>query len=252
MAGGSPVASIGASIFATTVVSQGTFGAPSVLQQGMLGSQVLKKQPAAATWNLGETVEVSWAIRANHGGGYQYRLCRVDGDLPLTEECFQQMPLHFIGQSQIHYNDGTVGPLFNRTEVSTGTFPPNSTWAMNPIPRINNFANANDGPGNPACKGQGYGPGHTGAPLLACRQFESPACSPEDDAPENWKKHPGNPDFVYGIEGKCSGDFIGGVIVDHLVIPKDILPGEYVLGFRWDCEQSAQIWSSCADVYIQD
>ena len=45
MAGGSPVASIGASIFATTVVSQGTFGAPSVLQQGMLGSQVLKKQP---------------------------------------------------------------------------------------------------------------------------------------------------------------------------------------------------------------
>jgi hypothetical protein len=26
-------------------------------------------------------VEVSWAIEANHGGGYQYRLCKVDDPL---------------------------------------------------------------------------------------------------------------------------------------------------------------------------
>ena len=26
--------------------------------------------------------------------------------------------------------------------------------------------------------------------------------------------------------------------------------GDYVLGFRWDCEETAQIWSSCADVSI--
>ena len=32
-------------------------------------------------WKAGATVEVSWAIEANHGGGYQYRLCKVDDPL---------------------------------------------------------------------------------------------------------------------------------------------------------------------------
>ena len=27
---------------------------------------------------------------------------------------------------------------------------------------------------------------------------------------------------------------------------KHLKPGEYVLGFRWDCETSAQVWQSCA------
>ena len=56
--------------------------------------------------------------------------------------------------------------------------------------------------------------------------------------------------YVNGIEGKCSGDFIGGAIVDHLALSKAVPAGDYVLGFRWDCEQSAQIWASCADVTI--
>lgn len=70
MAGGMPHAGGGASVFAEAVVAQG-FGAPTTLRQGLLGSKVLKKGPAAATWSAGETVEVSWGIRANHGGGYQ-------------------------------------------------------------------------------------------------------------------------------------------------------------------------------------
>eukprot|EP01052_Picozoa_sp_SAG31_P004143 SAG31_NODE_169_length_21415_cov_29.765338_5_plen_59_part_00 len=36
---------------------------------------------------------------------------------------------------------------------------------------------------------------------------------------------------------------------DYLRVP-DVLPGEYVLGFRWDCESSAQVWQACADVTI--
>ena len=39
-------------------------------------------------------------------------------------------------------------------------------------------------------------------------------------------------------------------IVDALVIPTDLTPGEYVLGFRYDCEATAQVWSSCADIEI--
>jgi len=39
-------------------------------------------------------------------------------------------------------------------------------------------------------------------------------------------------------------------IIDALVIPTDISPGPYVLGFRYDCEATAQVWSSCADIEI--
>ena len=50
--------------------------------------------------------------------------------------------------------------------------------------------------------------------------------------------------------GDCSGDLTAAAIVDHVVVPK--LPaGDYVLGFRWDCEETAQVWSSCADVTIK-
>jgi hypothetical protein len=36
----------------------------------------------------------------------------------------------------------------------------------------------------------------------------------------------------------------------HRHCRQDITPGEYVLGWRWDCEESTQVWSGCADVTI--
>jgi predicted carbohydrate-binding protein with CBM5 and CBM33 domain len=41
-----------------------------------------------------------------------------------------------------------------------------------------------------------------------------------------------------------------GVISDEVIIPKDLAPGDYVLSWRWDAEETAQIWSNCADVTI--
>ena len=38
-------------------------------------------------------------------------------------------------------------------------------------------------------------------------------------------------------------------IEDTVVIPADIEPGEYVLGWR-DCEQTTQTWQSCSDITI--
>ena len=46
-------------------------------------------------WRLNSTVEVAWGITANHGGGYQYRLCPRSEKL--TEECFQRNVLPFEG-----------------------------------------------------------------------------------------------------------------------------------------------------------
>merc|ERR1712113_257012 len=39
-------------------------------------------------------------------------------------------------------------------------------------------------------------------------------------------------------------------MVDLVKIPENLPPGEYALSFRWDCEQTPQIWTQCADVKI--
>ena len=31
----------------------------------------------------------------------------------------------------------------------------------------------------------------------------------------------------------------------------ELPPGEYVVGWRWDCEESSQVWTSCSDVTIK-
>mmetsp|Transcript_59655 Transcript_59655/g.105553 ORF Transcript_59655/g.105553 Transcript_59655/m.105553 type:complete len:100 (+) Transcript_59655:1-300(+) len=39
-------------------------------------------------------------------------------------------------------------------------------------------------------------------------------------------------------------------IVDLVQIPRHLKAGKYVLQWRWDCEESDQVWASCADVTI--
>ena len=48
--------------------------------------------------------------------------------------------------------------------------------------------------------------------------------------------------------------FIGNrhdiAVRDIVKVPQDIKPGKYVLGFRYDCEATAQVWNSCSDITI--
>merc|ERR1711920_808301 len=39
-------------------------------------------------------------------------------------------------------------------------------------------------------------------------------------------------------------------IVDEVEVPSKT--GEYVLSWRWDCEETDQVWNSCADIVITD
>eukprot|EP00038_Savillea_parva_P017602 m.21074 g.21074 ORF g.21074 m.21074 type:complete len:358 (+) comp3855_c0_seq1:52-1125(+) len=175
--------------------------------QGDLGSKVLPHAPTGIVWKRGDSVEATWSLRANHGGGYQYRLCPLESNL--TEACFQSTPIPFAGQTWLMWNDGSRLAI-NGTFLSQGTLPPNSTWAMNPLP----FSDA-----------------HTAV------QFQPP-CNETVDRTQN-------------DTGHCSGRFPYDVsIVDLLKVPEDIAPGPYVLGFRYDCEATAQVWSSCADIVI--
>lgn len=40
-------------------------------------------------------------------------------------------------------------------------------------------------------------------------------------------------------------------IVDKVHVPK-VPPGDYAVSFRWDCEQTSQVWQSCGDVTIKE
>ena len=84
-------------------------------------------------------------------------------------------------------------------------------WAMNPIPR----------------SATGFD--------TQCGEMHAPKCP-------NAKGFP------------CAGGGETGLgnleIVDSVAIPADLSAGEWVLGFRWDCEESNQVWLSCSDITV--
>merc|ERR1712217_768133 len=56
-----------------------------------------------------------------------------------------------------------------------------------------------------------------------------------------------------GVEGLCSGWYGPDnlEIVDTVRVPATLKPGPYVVQWRWDCEESSQIWLNCADVTVK-
>jgi len=205
--------------------------------QGHKGTEVapLLKE---TTWIAGSTVEVAWGITANHGGGYQYRLCKLKEKSAkiteqVSEECFQATPLEFVGDKQwIQFGNGA--DVKNRTEipavrVTEGVLPKGSIWTRNPIPGCNDVPRM--GGHNHKCSGPmfeppipglyGFGPG-------ACASGVAP-CTLDEMASRV---------MPFGI-------------VDLVKIPENLPAGDYALSFRWDCEQLPQVWGNCADVKIK-
>jgi hypothetical protein len=136
--------------------------------------------------------------------------------------------------------------VINATRLSEGTNPVGSQWTRNPIP---------------ACDGDVGGAGTPfHIPFLSnCKktQFEPPL--QDKIAPhKKLKPLPGLYGFGLGAVGPVEyenqfeywTDLFSFNIVDLVEIPADLPPGDYVLSFRWDCEQTPQIWAQCADVTI--
>jgi len=199
-------------------------------------------------WIAGSTVEVAFGIAANHGGGYQYRLCKTGSTL--NEDCFHQTPLEFVGDKQwLQFGDG-YDPS-NREEIDAirvggdKVVPAGSTWTKIPIPgcMINGAREKKD------CLGPTF------PPPLATQLY-----------------HYSSPSNLYGIFGYGGGHCMGNQsknpnvkctdeeykecvfdfgIVDLVKVPENLEPGHYVISFRWDCEQTKQIWSSCGDIEVR-
>ena len=51
-------------------------------------------------------------------------------------------------------------------------------------------------------------------------------------------------------ERPCMGNPPNLEVVDLVRIPAGLKPGRYVLGWRWDVEETMQVWQSCSDVTI--
>lgn len=202
-------------------------------------------------WIVGSKVEVAWQIWANHGGGYQYRLCRKDSPLSLTEQCFQQTPLSPVSNiSYMQYGDDkNTRRAFPAVRVSEGVMPEGSVWTRNPVAyQAGHTDILHDSPVGdvdffkpvfqaalPELSGGGIGP-----ECGSSTQFVDPAFKPAQPygscTEEEWARFASKYNFN---------------IVDELLVPAGLVPGEYVLSFRWDCEGSPQIWSGCSDIVIE-
>eukprot|EP00937_MAST-01D_sp_MAST-1D-sp2_P000201 g201.t1 len=257
----------GASNFGTVSVPYKTWNL--TLEMGDLGSMVLPPWPEQPTrWEVGSTPRVAWGMRFNHGGGYQYRLCPLE-KMPCSEADYQQMPLEFVRDAHaIMWNNGSLLPIpgkFVDDSVCT-VVPKGSTWARNPIPRIHtdNVGMAFMG----KCFPQEPGEYYNATGNATCNQPDAPWCGAKDDCQQfpspcefdnGWYGPGGNATWMPAKgflpdsnqhEGYCSGDWTLGMVSDELVIPAGVKPGRYVLSWRMDCEETAQIWSSCSDVEI--
>ena len=57
--------------------------------------------------------------------------------------------------------------------------------------------------------------------------------------------------FVSGTSYFHNPEFIfPWTIMDEVMVPENIEPGDYVLSFRWDCEQTPQVWNACSSIRI--
>ena len=120
--------------------------------------------------------------------------------------------------------DHSTQLAFNASRVAVGTMPVGSMWSKNPIPTT---LWEREGPSfSPVCEES-----------EACKQSQIYGGKPGDC--------------------RCSGFSNYGPllpnleIVDHVAIPTSLTPGRYVLQWRWDCEESDQVWASCSDVTIE-
>merc|ERR1712014_163784 len=71
--------------------------------------------------------------------------------------------------------------------------------------------------------------------------------SATSDCPRGTMFEAGFDQFTQGFLVGASNKFS---VMDEVQVPNK--PGEYILGWRWDCEETDQVWASCADIVITD
>ena len=106
---------------------------------------VLKPRPTGTVWKRGGQASVRMQLTANHGGGYQYRLCPA-GPKALTEACFQENPLEFAhpDKQMLRFANASLDRWIDATMVTEGA---GIGWMRNPKPVSPPTPAALSGPG---------------------------------------------------------------------------------------------------------
>jgi len=219
----------------------GDYTATIYAHHGLNGT-LLPPMDTGVVWTIGLEAEVTWQVLNNHGGGYSYRLCPADEIL--TEKCFQNHQLEFVQDQQaIVDRNGSMTPV-SGIFVTEGTYPLGSMWSTIPVPPTWLGPRCLPGPNdtNSTPNGcQDWEANLVDGPCVPCPGTPGSDCSRCDN---------GNyPAFEPPCDG-CEGCDHFHSIRDVVKVPKDLQPGKYVLGWRWDCEATAQVWTNCADVTL--
>lgn len=248
---------------------------PPGISQGLDGAFLPKvgSTMGPAVWRKGSTVEVAWAMSANHAGGYAYRVCRFGGDTqggstPVTEACFQKNQLRFAeNASYALFPNGTRVSIPNRILVpgrSLDGYPQTAEWKRVPVPTCRECDRAYDMCGSPLLPTPGLDYGSAWNRQINCyaacagsvtsknaqgscpnrTQFVTSAGS-DANAGTDGDSEPNN--SAFSGYGKSIWEWS---VLDKVEVPADLEEGTYVLSWRWDCEQSAQVWQSCADIEV--
>jgi len=109
---------------------------------------------------------------------------------------------------------------FEAVRTDLGTTPKGSQWTKNPIP---------------ACNGLSGG-------YFATEPF----CPQGTQYPSPRKDLSG---FGTNVFRNLTGFQFS--IVDKVFVPTALGSGDYVLSFRWDCEQTPQVWNTCASIRLE-
>ena len=167
----------------------------------------------------------------------QYRLCKADSSL--DEACFQQHALRYTGSTSLRWGGpngyrenvtnnfvtdsapkaGLVGNLFSDITV----VPKGSIWAQNPVRNTSEPLRLR---------------AFTGASLSLCERLRAPLPLAQIPDPQ-YSADPGtfSPRCRQSKDRQCACNvYEGGCkleIVDQVIIPEDIEPGDWVLSFRW-------------------
>jgi len=234
----------------------GTFGS-ELFHNALTKPRAGEEQPVTQ-WTAGGVAEVGQgALWANHGGGYQWRLCSVaefTADGIKNEECFQRSPLEYAtSKSAIQF--GVNHRMMNKTGGSRvefdavrvtgantdGVMPKGSTWTKFPVP--------NCGPEQEfnsllqRCKQ----PTHLHGKPLALN-FPEPAEGAYGYG-SVFLNQLNNTDSETILEAQREiTDHYDFTVVDTVKVPEK--EGRYVLSWRWDAEQTPQVWNNCALVDI--
>jgi len=159
--------------------------------------------------------------------------------------------------------DRTNRTAIPASRVSSGTVPSKSTWTRDPIPACKAAAG---GAFNMGCHVSTI-PGKYSAPSATDYMFPPPgqdagrpgillggfglgAClgCNQDVNPSMCDKYGKYGPNNYTVD-ETDAQLFGFNIVDKVRVPR-VPPGEYVVSFRWESEQTPQVWASCSDITI--